>query len=294
MSPVERIPSATSLNMSTPPHIKRLQALRERLLAGDDNWNYESKIPTPTILSPMCSPNLHLHKSYEVHPSHYHKELDFHGFEPYSHSCDHFHIAQPIIHIHEVNSPTQNSNYLQSSPKQLIGFASEFKSDFKTPTCEKKLLTAKKKVRRAKSCPKDMFSPSSMCLDNEKRQPECIEMDCSQEFTPCYSNESNASPMTASRQQNAYIKSDGKMKAKPKSKTPTSMDEFLSSKLVRGNLAASLRQKNARKKINELAEEKLKESMDVSKFIPKCHHWNVRDTPAWKTFTSEEYVLLVI
>ncbi|XP_055300704.1 uncharacterized protein LOC129567627 [Sitodiplosis mosellana] len=283
-SPVDRIPSANSLNMSTPPHIKRLQTLRERLLAGDDDWNYESKLPTPTMLSPMCSPNLYFRKPHEVQPRYLHKELHFHDFDPYP--CDHFHNAQPIIHIQEVHSPTQNPNYIHSPPKQMIGFASEFKSVCKTPTCEEKLLTAKKKVRRAKSCPNDWFSPSSM--DNGKRQNECVEMDYSQEYTPWYSNESNASPTIISRQQNAYAKSDGKIKSKPKSKTSNSMDEFLSSKLVRCNLAASLRHKNSRKKINEFAEEKLKESMDVSKFIPKCHHWNVRDTPAWKTFTSED------
>lgn len=272
--------------MSTPPHIKRLQALRERLLAEDDNWNCVSNLPTPTFLSPMCSPNHRFHKAHEVQPRHSYKEFNFHEFEP--HPCDHFHNAQPIIHVHDVSSPTHHSNYIQSPPtKQMIGFASEYKSDFKVPNCEEKILTAKKKVRRAKSCPKDIFSPSSMCFENEKRQNDCVEMDCSQAFTPCYSNESNGSPTTVFRQQNVYTKCDGK-KVKPKSKTPNSMDEFLSSKLVRGNLAASLRQKNARKKINELAEEKLKESMDVSKFIPKCHHWNVRDTPAWKSFTSEE------
>lgn len=285
ISPVDRIPSANSLNISTPPHIKRLQALRERLLAGEENWNYESKLPTPIMLSPICSPNIHFHKSHDVQPRYAHKELHFNDFDPYP--ChDHYHNVQPIIHIHEVQSPTQNTHYLRSPPKQLIGFASEFKPDCKTPICEGKVLTAKKKVRRAKSCPKDLFSPSSM--DNEKRQNECVEMDYSQEFTPCHSNESNASPMTMSQQHSNYAKSEGKVKSKPKSKTPTSMDEYISSKLVRGNLAANLRHKNSRKKINELAEEKLKERMDVSKFIPKCHHWNVRDTPAWKAFTSEE------
>ena len=284
VSPVDRISSANSLNISTPPHIKRLQALRERLLAEDDNWNCESKLPTPTILSPMCSPNLHFHhESQGMHPRHLHKELHFHDLDSYPY--DHVHNTQPIIHIHEVHSPTPNSNYFPSPPKQMIGFASEFKSDCKTSNCEEKLSSAKKKGRRAKSCPKDLFSPSSM---DDKKQNECIEMDYSQEFTPRYSNESNASPTTISRQQNVSAKSDGKMKSKAKSKTPNSMDEFLSSKLVRCNLAASLRHKNSRKKINQLAEEKLKESMDVSKFIPKCHHWNVRDTPAWKTFTSEE------
>lgn len=284
VSPVDRISSENSLNTSTPPHIKRLQALRERLLAEDDNWNYESKRPMSTILSPLCSPNLHFHhESHDVHPKQLHKELHFHDFDSYP--FDHIHNTQPIIHIHEVHSPMQNSNYLPSPSKQMNGFFSEFKSNCKTKNCEEKLLTAKKKDRRAKSCPKDLFSPSSM---DDKKQTECIEMDYSQEFTSRYSNESNASPTTLSRQQNVSAKSDGKMKSKPKSKTPNSLDEFLSSKLVRSNLAASLRHKNSRKKINQLAEEKLKESMDVSKFIPKCHHWNVRDTSAWKTFTSEE------
>ncbi|XP_031633970.1 uncharacterized protein LOC116347514 [Contarinia nasturtii] len=288
----ERLHSASSFVMPSPPPpivlpppspIKRLQALREKLLTCVDDWECEPKIPTPIIVSPMCSPSFHLHKLHH----HYH-----HDHDPYP--CDNLHNTIYFLNDHDDGPVTRNSNCFHSPPTPASASCPiEFNSDFKRNlNCNEKSTPTKEKVRRAKSCPKDLFSvTSSRCSDSKKCiQNGSIEIDNSakpQEFEPSFCNES-VSPTTISRQQNAYPKTTTKIKVKPKSKTPNSMDEFISSKLVRSNLAAILRHRNSRKKINDLAEEKLKEHMDVSKFIPNCHKWDVRKSDAWKTFTSED------
>lgn len=354
-SPNERISSTNSRAVSTPSPIKRLQALRERLLAGIDDWKYErqTKCQTPKVLSPMCSPNFHAQNIPEPHI--FAEPLHFHDFN--SHLCDTFHNNCPPEGVYDLNPPHFSTNCLRS-PSKPTNIPTERKSEFrncdmKSPKCDDQIMTARNKLYRAKSCPKDLFSVSSKCSDNEirsgnenedgnrrqqqfeqqhnherhdnqhqhhhqshhqihhesrhqihqhenenmKSRNESAESNwlrppCREDFTPCYSDDfvsPSHSRQQNSRQQNFRMKNIPKIKVhKPKSKTPNSMDEFIASKLVRGNLAASLRQKNSRQKINELSEEKLKATMDVSKFIPKCHHWNVRDSPGWKNFITEE------
>lgn len=289
----DRIPSANSLVASTPTPLKRLQAFRERLLTYTDDWRYDSKcpseskcptpkMPSPKLPSPMCSPILHhthKHHHHHIHPVHCH-DFDY-PFDLFQSNFSSIHDDKPL---------SQSTNDVQSPPKQQTT-PTDQKVNIKSPICGEKCIKPKKKIRRAKSCPKDLFSLSSKCSDNEKNQIESTENSCLRrvyrsDLSPCYFIEID--PTSISRQQNPY-KTIPKIKVhRPKSKTPNSMEEFLSSKLVRSNHAAKLRQTYSRKKIDDLAEEKLKASMHVSQFIPKCHHWNVRDTPGWKTFLSEE------
>lgn len=308
-SPIDRIPSAASFTVSTPPPLKRLQAFREKLLTYNDDWKYETKIhneincPTPKIPSPKCpSPKRSPSLCSPIHHIHVHHCNPIHVYD-FDDSCE---MNQNHLNhfdsIHEESSSRSVVDHLKTPPKLIIT-PTEFRPEFhsmrnhKSPiTCDIKCTKPKKpnKMRRSKSCPKDLFSISSKYSDNEKSVNDSIEMNerhlCrdNNNLTPCYTDGFNSSRM--SRHQNPYRKSIPKHHRiqKSKSKTPNSMDEYVQSKLVRINHAAELRQKRSRQKIHELAEEKLKENMHVSEFIPKCHKWNVRDTPAWKTFLSEE------
>lgn len=301
-SPTDRILSANSLaNEPSPSPMKRLQAFREKLLAYEqDDWRYDlkcpieikcptPKIPSPKLPSPFCSPILHSHRLHHCHPVHFHNYDDY----PYEH-FHHNHFNGSIIHE---ESSTQTVDCLNSPPKYAVTPV-EQKLDIQSPSGhrgddnDKHSLKQCKKIRRAKSCPRDLFSTSSKCSDNEKSQNESTELNVRRlgrdELTPSFFIDCQSTPVSR-QQQHTYRKTIPKIRAqKVKSKTPNSMDEFLASKLVRNNHAAKLRQKSSRKKINDLEDEKLKATKNVLEFIPKCHHWNVRGTPAWKTFLSEE------
>lgn len=284
-SPVEQINSSqNSFTISTPPPIKRLQAFREKLMTNTDEWNYEPKMMTPRVLSPVCSPSLHYHKLHD--PIHFHA-MHFHDFNAY-HPCDHLHNVSTSTNCASQTSPQPSDNHLKNPSKHAI-FQTDSGSD--NNCYDQRLSLDHKKIHRTKSCPKDLFSLSSKCSENEKIHNDMADEDCLRQLykadQACYIN-GMASGRVSRHRHNDIMKNCCKTKDKPKSKTPNSMDEFLSSKLVRSNLAANLRQKNSRQKIHELEEEKLKETMHVSSFIPKCHHWNVRDTIAWKNFTTEE------
>lgn len=305
--------SANSFAISTPPPLKRLQAFREKLLTYTDDckfdWKWSNelksppampkfhspKLPSPNHPSPLCSP-IH-HHSHQFH--HHCHPIHFHEFiHPLDHIFNHFDTS--IIHEENASHSTEN---LKSPPKHKITSINR-KPDNKSPACgDDACAKSKKKMRRAKSCPKELFSiTSSKCSDNEKSQNDCVEMNerrTGHENLMPYDLEYFQSPSIPSSQsqpklshrqhQHSRTRMIPKIRVeKPKSKTPNSMDEFLSSKLVRNNHAAKLRHKSSRQKINELAEEKLKATLHVSHFIPKCHTWNVRETPAWKTFLSEE------
>lgn len=210
--------------------------------------------------------------------------------------------------IHEENA-SQSTEHVKS-PSKHRHTSMEHKPDIKSPARDNAFepcAKPKKKMRRAKSCPKQLFSISSKCSDNERSQNESVEMqerrmghenlmpyDLEYFQSPVSIPSSQQSPHKPSshrhqQQQHSRTRMIPKIRVeKVKSKTPNSMDEFLSAKLVRNNHAAKLRHKSSRQKINELEEEKLKATLHVSHFIPKCHTWNVRSTPAWKTFLSEE------
>lgn len=241
-------------------------------------------MPSPKLTPPMCSPIRHIyaHRLHHYQPVH----SDLHGFD-YPCEMVHHHLNH-LDNIHKA-SLSRSAECMKNSPKHAI----TANLNFKSPNCDTKSSKPKKKLRRAKSCPKDLFSISSKCSDNGKSPKNSAEMNEHRLFrdlgrddlTPCFTDDFHSSP----RQQNTYRKTVPKIRVqKPKSKTPNSMDEYVSSKLVHINHAAKLRQKSSRQKIHELEEEKLKARLHMSHFIPKCHKWNVRDTPAWKTFLSEE------
>lgn len=306
--------STNSFAISTPPPLKRLQVFREKLLSYTDDcqldWKWTNelksppampkppspKLPSPNLRSPLYSP-IH-HHSHQLH--HHCHPINFHEFlHPHDHIFNHFDTSA----IHEENA-SQSTENLKSPPKHKTT-SNGRKPDGKSPIYDDEMSAKpKKKMRRSKSCPKELFSISSKCSDNEKSPNECVEMNerrMGHDNLMPYDLEYFRSPSIPSSQsqhksahrqhQHSRTRMIPKIRVeKPKSKTPNSMDEFLSSKLVRVNHAAKLRHKSSRQKINELAEEKLKATLHVSHFIPKCHTWNVRDTPAWKTFLSEELV----
>lgn len=302
---VERILSTDSIDLSTPPPLKRLQAFREKLLTYPDDWKYDTKcsnetkcptpkmpspkLPSPKHPSPMCSPNLHSQRQHHFHPVHYPHDFIYPHEHFHHHHLSHYTEIDHFDSIHG-DSPCRSTERMRSQTKH-VATPVKHKPEIKSPSGDIKSSKSKKKMRRAKSCPKDLFSISSKCSDNDKSQNESIETNerrlCRDDLSPCYIEDFQTPPL--SRQQNTHPRPIPKIRIhKPKSKTPNSMDEYVASKLVRSNHAAKLRQKSSHQKINELAEEKLKATMHVSKFIPKCHHWNVRETPAWKTFLSEE------
>lgn len=268
----------------------RQQLLRQRLLSDLDDFDEKiaKKCSTPKHLSPIYSPK-EFHKE-ESHFTHLH--------QIHSHPCDLFYRnCYKFDNFHEPKSPNrcpivdQNPSPILKSPKVRM--------DLKHEDIENKLAITptkadvKRKLRRAKSVPRDMFSSSNYFPSEHSPDMDCV--DRSYLRSSYHDNIDNMcplqklSPSTSSPQPLSTEKPIPKIKIhKPKSKTPNSMDAFLSSKLVRGNLAANLRQKYSRKKLRELADEQLKATLRIEKFIPKCHQWNVRDTRAWKTFTSEE------
>lgn len=304
--------------MSIPTPLKRLQAFREKLeLAYTDDWKFdlkwpnETKLPSPRSsmpmpkqpsphlhITPLCSPVHHYSQKFHhhCHPMHFHEFI-----HPHDHTHNHF-DEQSIIYEENTSHSTAN---LKSPPK-LKSPSIDRKSDDKIAMCADELCTKpKKKIRRSKSCPKELFSISSKCSDNEKSRNETIEMNerrtglekCSPYDIECFhlssssSQHDHPSPPRPSHRQHQHSRTRMIPQIRverPTSKTPNSIDKFLSSKLVRSNHAAKLRHNSSRKKIHELAEEKTKATLHVSHFIPKCHTWNVRDTPAWKTFLSEE------
>lgn len=251
-------------------------------------------MPSPKLPSPMCSPirHVHSHRLHHYQPMHSH----FHDID---YPCEMFH--HHLNHFDSIHEATLSRSVgCAKNPPKHATTPTEYKPEFhsnhnlKSPHCDTSCSKPKTKLRRAKSCPKDLFSISSKCSENEKSLKDSLELNerhlCRdfgrEELTPpFFTDDFHSSP----RQPNTYRRTIPKIRVqKPKSKTPNSMDEYVSSKLVRINHAAKLRQKSSRQKIHELEEEKLKARLHVSHFIPKCHKWNVRDTPAWKTFLSEE------
>lgn len=259
-SPQVRLQSAES--NTTPTPVKRLRSLRERLSQSAIPHDFKCRTP---LRSPTIS---------DI-------KLDYSPFiyDTEAHPCDLFYNnCHPNVGM-EYKCPTfidTLSREPPSPPKQT----KEFEQIFDNSMSPSPIDTAKR--RRAKSCPKEIFRATKPCIIvqdvDEICQEKSIQRHHRDESTPC-----DGSSSILLRQ-----RTTPKIMTKSKSKTPNSFDEFLSSKMVRSNLAANLRQRWSRKKINDMIEEKLKETMTVEKFIPKCHQWNVRKTPAWKTFTSEE------
>lgn len=166
-SSVEQINSSrNSFAISTPP---RLQAFREKIMNNTDEWNYEPKMLTPRVLSPVCSPSPHYHKLHD--PMHLHT-MHFHDFNSF-HPCDHLHNVNTSVNCASQTSPPPSINRLQS-PSKHANFPTDSGSD--NNYYDKHLSIDHKKIHRAKSCPKDLFSLSSKCSENDKTHYKMIRL----------------------------------------------------------------------------------------------------------------------
>lgn len=282
-SPVDRIPSANSLAVSTPA--PRKPTYIERMTSPITDWKYEPKC-TPSVLpSPMCSPIIDFPRFHDFHHSHY-DHFDMYPYDPFP--LESIYEQKPLpCHTTCVPSPCKPEFPPKYDLQRQHRADSPRKIDVKSPkdnrlkAFDETSSQGRRSIHRAKSCPKDLFSTMSISTENEHRRNE-DEAEINY-LLPFYQEDAGT------QLPYKFVSPPAKPTPKPRiNKTPTKMDKFLSSRLFRSNVAANLRQVNAQKKINDMAEEKLKATMHVSKFIPKCHHWNVRDTPAWKTFTTEE------
>lgn len=248
---MHRMPSARSPSICTP--IRRLQLLRERLICDLNDFDPKYDVKSATPSSPKCH-DLRLNDCNDPLAS-YH--LD-------SHPCDlYFPVPCQLDEMPRPKSSRQESSRavspIRSKPEPIDSVPDE-----------KPAASGQKCVRRAKSCPRSLFGSTKHCLGWNVVQQ---------------TNRDNCTPCTVS---SASTRSAKPKARKLKAKTPTTMDEYVSSKLVRTNLAANLRQQWSRQKIHDMTEEKVKATMHVSKFIPRCHQWDVRATPGWRTFAAEE------
>lgn len=252
------IPSSRSPRPCTP--IRRLQLLRERLLCdlNDFDSTCEQKYAPQTPTSPKCS-ELRLNECPDGLPS----------YRPDFYPCDLFYPTS--CHMDDMPRPRSSR---QASSRAITPII--HKVETTDSVIAEKPSSIRRSSRRAKSCPRNFFGSSA--------NKHCLSWNVTQSQQR---NRENSTPCTTVS--NASTRDQRKSKPrKPKAKTPNSMDEYLSSKLVRSNVAANLRQNWSRKKIHDMSEEKLKATMHVSKFIPKCHQWDVRATPGWRVFANEE------
>lgn len=255
----------------TPTPLKRLKILREKLSKTFLENECTNDKPIRLLSPPaMCSPIFSEMKS----PL---------SFDIESHPCDlYFNNCNSIFEM-EYRPPVSFRD-IYSSPRQPKRM--EDKNSKPSFTVTSPPSDEEHRHRRSKSCPKELFETKKPCL-NFQTDDNIIDSNSTKQQHADNSisslNAGDCKSSVSSRQRNT-----SKIVSKSKSKTPNSMDEYLSSKMVRSNLAANLRQKWSRKRINEMAEEKLKATMTVTKCIPKCHRWHVKNTNAWKSFMSEE------
>lgn len=257
------LPSVRSPSVCSP--IRRLKLLRERLLCdlNDFEPTFEINCPSQTPTSPKCDE----FRLTECHPASPSYRIDSHPCDLfYSPSCD---TREYIPKQRSARQETISTN----SPFMHGTVPDDSVLEPKTPPSTKRKIT-----RRAKSCPKNMFSPTKHYLN----------WNAPEQQAPHQALRDNPTPCTISTVSTRDVRSIKPKHRKPKIKTSNTMDAYLSSKLVRSNLAANLRQNWSRQKIHSMAEEKLKATMHVSNFIPKCHQWNVHTKPAWKSFACEE------
>lgn len=265
---IERLRSAESNRTATP--LKRLKTLRERLSTTFLKNEFTNE--KPKRLSPaMCSSIFSEMKS----PLSF--DIESHPCDLYFNNCNSNYEMEykPPVSFRDTYSPPKQAKRVENKI---------WKPSF---TVTSPLSDEEHRYRRAKSCPKELFETKKPCL-NFQTDENVIDSDLTKQpyadnnSTPSF-NAGDCNSSVSSRQRNR-----SKIVSKRKPKTPNSMDEYLSSKMVRSNLAANLREKWSRMRINEMAEEKLKATMTVMRCIPKCHRWHVKNTNAWKSFTSEE------
>lgn len=202
------------------------------------------------FVSPM-SANLHHH----MHSPHHHN----HNLHQHQHHlCPLCTIEFNNLEIDTCNSrPSTTSSYnnsskLQKSPKEFLETI----------------------IKRSKSCPSG--------LDRKIEENAYVEKDK-------ISNESDFVHGNVDEQRKRRCQSAKKPNDKTaQQRKDDAFVDFIAARMVRSNLAANLRQQWSRKKLQEISDRKIKSFGRTIKFIPKCHRWNVDQTPGWKSFTVEE------
>lgn len=269
---IERLRSA-DLNR-TPTPLKRLRTLREKLATTFLENEFTNERPGRLSPPPMCSPIFSEMKS----------PLSF-GIE--SHPCD-LYFNNCHSNFEMEYKPPVSVRDIYSAAKQTKRVENRYLKPSFTVTSPPS--DEEDRHRRAKSCPKELFETKKPEPGLNFQADDSVidssftgQQHADNNSTPSYNPIGDRNSSMSSRQRNRSA-----ILSKSKPKTPNSMDEYLSSKMVRSNLAANLRQKWSLRRINEMANEKLKATMTVAKCIPKCHRWHVKNTNAWKSFTSEE------
>lgn len=265
---IEELRSADSNRTPTP--LKRLKTLREKLsttFLENEFRNEKSRCLSPPMRSPIFSEMI----------SPFSFDIESHPCDLYFNNCN-LNVEmeyKPPVCFRDIYSPPKHTKRVEQSKNLNPSFT------ITSPPSDEE-----HRNRRSKSCPKELFETKKPCLNFQTGDnvidSGSINQQHTDNSTPSF-NAGDCNSSVSSRQRNR-----SKILSKSKPKTPNSMDEYLSSKMVRSNLAANLRQKWSRQRINEMAEEKLKATMTVAKCIPKCHRWHVKNTNAWKSFTSEE------
>lgn len=268
----ERTTSSASQN-SFGGEVRPFHSIREKILA--DIERYDRRFDDLTQSPPMPFDDDHMRAFIPVpalvvdscdrtalHSKHHHNHhCDSEYFNRFAHSADRNRLLSPRAPCSSTTSAITKNN--------------------KVPESKSLSTSPQSNLKRSKSCPKDLFSSTN---DASNENPKKLE--------PSHQSRrrlvrSNISPESTS---NATLPCRKKCGAR--TKAPVAIDKFLTSKMVRSNLAASLRQQWAHKKITEMTDKRMTPPppAQVTKYIPKCHRWNVRDTPAWKSFRLEEWV----
>lgn len=221
-----------------------------------DYDHIRASIPVPALVVDSCERKT-LHSQNPQHHHHHHCDSEY--FNRFAHSFDRNRLLSPRGPCSSTPTPITRQN---TKP--------ESKSLSTSPQTN---------LKRSKSCPKDLFTSTTDVANEKPKKVKPIKQSTRRLVR------SNVSPECTSIATLPCRKKSG-----TRTKTPVAIDEFITSKMVRSNLAASLRQQWAHKKITEMTDKRMTPPppAQVTKYIPKCHRWNVRDTPAWKSFRLEE------
>lgn len=272
----KRSSTSTSQNSTNLCPTRQFPSIRDKLLAEIEEYDraYDEKCAN-TKSSPFISPNMESETNAPFHSHH------CRAITPITYPYENF--AEELANFDCFHDRWYHRNTIKGpsiccSPST----AADNKEDENDSKPIEKLPSI---LRRSKSCPKDLFRASnyfpSEKLKNQRNTKCCDRQLLQGNINPDYLKQSTQKRCQSASKPVSRIKL-------PKAKTPDSIEEFLSAKIVRSNLAAKLRHDWSRKKIMEMTNQQLKPTTKITKFIPKCHQWNVRQSSAWKSFTLEE------
>lgn len=246
----------SSVSQNTFTEARPFRSIREQILADIEKYDRQFD-----DLSSQAVPSVVV-DSYESTSHHHHRH----------HHCDPNHFYRSM-HCIDGNRLTSAKSHCASTP--IVAERSDTKVEYKSPS-----LSIQTNLIRSKSCPTDLFT-STNDVDDETPKKLKSNISCKRRLVRSHNSPEftrHSTPLPCRK------------KIIAKKKSPDAIDEFLTSKMVRSNLAANLRHEWARKKIMEMTDKRIQASppAQVTKYIPKCHRWNVRDSSAWKSFRLEE------